>query len=87
MANEIHGTEATHEHPDQIGDGKPLTSITEYRDMVLMVLPEEIAKERDEYFREKTDRQTAGLKQNLKDDAEKAGVNADEAVQGSIIIN
>ncbi len=87
MANEINGTEATHEHPDKMGDGRPLTSVKEYRDMVLMVLPEEIAKERDEYFREKTDKQTADLKKNLQDDAEGKGVAGDEAVHGSIIIN
>lgn len=42
---------------DSIDDGKQMTSVTEYKELVLMRLPEELAEEREQYMQEKADRQ------------------------------
>jgi len=66
FVNPITGIPGEHDEP---GDGqKSLTSNTEYRELRLMALPEEVAQARDEYFRERTDQQTAGLKDRLQSD-------------------
>lgn len=46
-------------------DGKNLSTVNEYRELVLMKIPEEVAQERDAYFQAITDRQTIGLKEDL----------------------
>ena len=84
MADSTTGSE--HEHPGQVEDGKPLTSITEYRELVLMAVPEDIAKSRDDYFREKTEKQTAGLKKSLQSDIDATGVSGTEATYGKVVI-
>jgi hypothetical protein len=76
------GLRSEHEHPDDLESGKPLTSVTEYRELVLMALPEEVAQAREEYFTAQTDAQTASLKSNLRNDL--AGGKA--SVHGKIII-
>lgn len=48
---------------ETLGDGKPLTTVTEHRGSVLMVLPDEDYEAHREYFRGQTKRQTAGLRQ------------------------
>lgn len=87
MANEINGHTAEHEHPDKMGDGAPLTSAKEYRELVLMAIPEETAQARDEFYREKTEQQTAGLKRNLQQDIDETGVSGVEATFGKIVID
>ncbi len=60
----VHGTlgsPAKHEQPDLVGDGKPLGSTIEYRDMVLCELPEEEYLAHREYYANETKAQTAGL--------------------------
>lgn len=56
------GTKLKHDHPDLTGDGRPLGSTVEYRNMVLMELPEEDYQAHREYYAEQTRSQTAGLK-------------------------
>ena len=77
-----------HEHPEGINDGKPLTSTGEYREMVLMRIPEEIAQERDAYFRALTDRQTRGIKNQLEAEMQNAsGGRSDAKPHGRIVID
>ena len=79
------GLPAEHENPD----GKPLTSSTEYRELVVMALDEEIAQARDAYFREKTRAQTVSLKDRLQDDlddAAKAHGAVPARAEGKIVI-
>lgn len=83
-ANEIYGIKREHEHPEKVEDGHSLTSTTEYRDMVLMALPEELAEARDEYFQEKTEQQTRGLKRNLEEDMRNGENTA--TIHGKIVI-
>lgn len=78
------GLVSEHEHPEDIASGKPLTSVTEYRELVLMALPEEVAQAREDYFTARTDAQSAGLVSNLKKDLAKDG---GAAVHGKIIID
>lgn len=42
---------------DTVDDGTPLTTVQEYRELVLMRLPEELAKDREQHMQEKADRQ------------------------------
>ena len=66
FVNPITGIPGEHQDP---GDGqKSMTSNTEYRELRLMALPEEVAQARDEYFQERTDLQMAGLKDRLQSD-------------------
>lgn len=57
----------THDNPETIQDGKPLTSVTEYRELVLAAMPEDMAQGREEYFRDRTKAQTAGLLNDAKE--------------------
>lgn len=59
--NSVTNTRAGHVRPEHIEDGKPLTTVTEYRGSTLCVLPNEEYQEHREYFNEQTRRQTAGL--------------------------
>lgn len=54
-----------HDRPGHIEDGKPLTTVTEYRGSVLMALPDEDYQEHREFFNEQTRRQTAGLRERF----------------------
>ncbi len=58
----VNGTNGKVEHvqTDDISDGKSLDTVTQYKEVVLMALPEELGLARDQYFEEKTKRQTAG---------------------------
>ena len=83
MVNSETGLTSEHEHPEDIESGTPVTSVTEYRELVLMALPEEDGQARDAYFTEQTDKQTAGLKKVLQSDLKKGGK---AEVHGKIII-
>ena len=58
----VNGTNGKVEHvpTGDISDGKAVDSVTQYKEVVLMALPEELGQARDQYFAEKTARQTAG---------------------------
>lgn len=85
FATEITGVDAKHDHPEKTGDGHSMTGVTEYRDLVLMALPDDLAEARDAYFIEKTDLQTRDLKRNLeKDLANEDGKSA--SIHGKIVI-
>lgn len=59
----VTNTKAGHVRPDHIEDGKPLTTVTEYRGSTLCVLTNEDYREHREHFNEMTRRQTAGLRE------------------------
>ena len=59
----VTNTKTGHERPGHIEDGKPLTTVTEYRGSVLMALPDEDYQEHREFFNQMTRRQTAGLRE------------------------
>jgi len=58
FASGLAGTEAQNDAP-------PSGSICEYRELVLMAIPEDEYKAHREYFQELTRKQTVGLKQSL----------------------
>lgn len=72
FANKTTGAQAEHMKPGAVSDGQELTTATEYREMVLMAVPEETAQARQEYFQELTDKQTVGLKGALQRDVERS---------------
>lgn len=87
--NGAHGAEAQHKAPQLVQDGKSLTSVTEYRESILMLTPEENAQAREEYFREVTRKQTSGLKRRAEQDdlsnAARHGARP-KGVRGTIVI-
>ena len=72
-----------------IEDGKPLSSTIDHRELVLMQLPEELAKQRDEYYQNVVRKRRAGVKQKAQEDqdaaAKKAGI-AGESLEGGLRI-
>lgn len=76
------------EHVDPEDAQKDLTSTTEYRELTLMALPEDIAQSRDEHFRELTRNQTVGLKDRLQGDLDKEAPEGHKtSATGSIVID
>jgi hypothetical protein len=57
----------------RINEGKPLTSVRERRDAILMRMPEEMAQERDAYYNTETSRRMSALKRQTRDDLSQAG--------------
>jgi hypothetical protein len=74
-----------HDHPENIQDGKPLDTITSYREMILAKLPIEDKESRAEYYQERTRASTLGLVQEAKGQAEAAGGSRD-TIKGTITI-
>lgn len=85
FVNPVTGIPGEHVDPRQVADGEPLEGAQTYRDLVLMALPEEMAKLRDEAVREMTRQQTVGLKKQLQSDLRNSeGATAE--VHGNITI-
>jgi hypothetical protein len=78
MASEINGIHAEH-----VGEKSP-TSVTEYRESVLMALPREDYLEHRAYYEEQTLKQTRSLKEDAQSKMQKLGIGA--GVTGSIVI-
>lgn len=81
------GAKAEHENP---GDSNPLTSTTEYRELVLMGLPKDLGEARDEYYAERTRSQTEGLRDRFQKDLDDAAKNKRgyrTSVTGKIVID
>lgn len=82
------GSHAKHEHPDLTGDGKPLGSTVEYRDMVLCEIPEEDYQAHRDYYAKQTEAQTAGLRRKAEqENAANAKGGAAAPLYGKTIIN
>lgn len=62
--------------------GKSLTSVHEGHDYVIMRMPEELAKTRDDYINHENDRRTMALKRQTSEDVKKTGA----PVHGSIVM-
>lgn len=75
LVNGTTGQPIEHEQRPHTADASQLTSAKTYREMVLMVMPEELAKSREEFHRERTRQQTAGIYA----DAERANRDAARA--------
>lgn len=69
----------------RIHDGKPLTSVTEYRELALMEMPIEGKQEREEYYAEKADAQVKDIKKKFQRELNTTGDIKPEAY-GRIII-
>lgn len=84
---DVTNAKAGHVRPDHIEDGKPLTTVTEYRGSTLMVLPDEDYREHREFFNEQTRRQTAGLREAAEQrNREKAQSGMAAKIYGKTII-
>lgn len=85
--SQISNAKTGHVHPGHIEDGKPLTSVTEYRGSVLCALPDEDFIEHREFFQEQTRRQTAGLREKTEvENRKKANSGTAAKLYGKIII-
>lgn len=69
----IQSSETSHNSPDKIEQGKPLTSVREGHDWILQRIPEELAQGRDDYYNAETERRTAGLTAHIKKEMAKEG--------------
>lgn len=83
MASDLHGHKAKQEAPE----AKDLTSVTEYRDLVLMAIPEEDYQSHRDYYEEQTRKQTVGLKDRVKQDARQGATGKAADIHGTIVIN
>ena len=81
----IVGSNTKHDDPNRPEDGKALTSVREGRDWVLQRIPEELAKERDEFYNKENERRTDGLTAHIKKKMREEGSNA--PVHGEITIS
>ncbi len=84
-ASSIHGAQAKHDHPEGVEDGKPLTGLTDYRELQLWTLSNEQAEAREEYFQGLADQQERGIKDSLKRDLRNPG-GSEAAVYGKVVI-
>lgn len=74
VVSALEGDKVEHERPGRIDEGGRLTgSSFEYRDVVLMRMPKELAQARKEYYQEQTDLQLKSVVERTKSDAEAAG--------------
>lgn len=83
LASKVLGNEASNGAPQS-------TSITEYRELVLMAIPDEEYAAHREYFNERTMKQTVTLKKKLASDVEGGAVasrSSTAPIHGSIVID
>lgn len=69
----LQGDRSRHVDPDRIDVGKPMTSIHERHDCLLMRIPEEIAEGRDAFMNNKTEQRTHALTAHVKKAARDEG--------------
>lgn len=81
--NGLQADGSRHMDSGRIDDGKPMTSISERHDCLLMRMPEELGEARDEYMRHKTEQRTRALTAHLKEAAREEGT----AMHGEITIS
>lgn len=79
----IQSPQTSHETPNKIEYGKPVSSVHEGHDWILQRIPEEVAQGRDAYYNAETERRTAGLTAHIKKEMAKEGA----AVHGDITIS
>lgn len=81
----ITNPELKHDEPGRIQDGAKLTSVQQGHDWVLQRIPEELAKERDDYFNNESERRVAGLTAHLRKGMNDKGGGA--SLHGEIAIS
>ncbi len=74
----------------EVSDGKQIDTVNKYRELVVMALPEEIAKERDAFYANKSKHRAKALEDQLQTDLNKAardsGARHTAVAHGSIKI-
>lgn len=73
-----------HDRAKGVEHGKGLGSVKQYRDLVLMEMPEELAVARNEYFQNETKAQVGGITKRLKSKLAESG---SAATYGDVQIN
>lgn len=76
-------SDAVHDRPNGVesGVGAP-ADVLEYRDMVLMKLPEDVAREREAYYRTQAQQQLSGLQSRAKTEIRRqTGATVDGSIQ------
>jgi hypothetical protein len=72
-----------HDRPKGVDHGKNLGTVSQYRDLVLMEIPEETAQARAEYYRQETQAMVGGITKRLKNKI----AEGNAATYGEIQIN
>lgn len=80
----VNSSKTVRQDPNKIEEGA-LTSVSEGKDWILMKLPEDAAKARDEYHNKKSADRIKGLTAHLRKDIGKSGANAE--LHGQITID
>jgi hypothetical protein len=67
VVNKNDGSNTEHERANELTDGAPLTdTLTEYRDLVLMKMPKELADARNDYYKQVHEDRISGLVSSTK---------------------
>lgn len=74
ISSSLKGDNAEHVRQGTLNDGNPMTpSLTEYRDLILASMPEELAQAREKYYQEKSDEALGRLVTDPKEKARRVG--------------
>lgn len=68
-----------------VEDGAKLTSLDEYRELIKLRMPKELAEERNRYFQSRSEQMIRATKQNLERDVRALGPKA-PGVRGKVVI-
>lgn len=74
IVNQLDGEKIVHNRPGILDDGSNLVpSLTDYRELILMKIPKELAQARREYYDNLTNQRLEGLVSTAKDNAKNLG--------------
>lgn len=80
----VRDSSMTHDRPRHVDSGTGMGSMKQYRDLVLMQMPEDMVDARTEHYSEVTRSQTSGITKRLQDKMKSNGVGK---VYGKVEIN
>lgn len=68
----VQGGAAVHDRPNTVEHGSGIGTLRQYRDLVLMEMPEDTAIERNRYYEERTSQQSKGIEKQMRDNVGKS---------------
>jgi len=80
----VYAEKSEHDRAKGVDHGKNIGTVKQYRDLVLMEIPEEIALARTEYHRAETESQVSGITKRLK---RKLAESGNAATYGAVTLN
>ena len=81
IVNTLEGDKIRHQRPDLLIDGSSISkTLTEYRELIMMRMPIELARAREQHYENLTESRVEAIESSVKEDAEKFGAT----IHGSI---